>query len=84
LTTPTATQVREVGHETLAKEFNPAGGVCGLQFFPSAVASIPIPPTAVHSSIVKHEIDWAGNVESSMLHVEPPSLDFMMPSPPPA
>jgi len=45
---------------------------------------MPSPPTAVHSSIVKHEIDWAGNVESSMLHVEPPSLDFMMPSPPPA
>jgi len=62
--TPTATQVSEVGQETLLKVFNPAGGVSGLQVAPLAVSSMPRPPTAVHSSIVKQEIDWAGNDES--------------------
>jgi hypothetical protein len=42
------------------------------------------PPTAVHSSMVKQEIDSAGKDESSMLQLVPPSLDFKIPEPPPA
>jgi hypothetical protein len=56
-TTPTATQVTEVGQETLLKVFKPVGGVSGIQVEPLAVSSMPRPPTAVHSSVVKQEID---------------------------
>jgi hypothetical protein len=51
---------------------------------PSEVATIPSPPTAVHSSIVKQEIDRVGVDESTIVQLAPPSLDFMMPAPPPA
>jgi hypothetical protein len=70
--------------DTLDREFSPVGDTSGLQVLPSVVPTIVDPPTAVHWESDTQEIDNAVNVESSMLHVEPPSLDFMMPSPPPA
>lgn len=82
--TPTATQVRASGQETLAREFSPAGGFWEFQPTPSSVCSMPRPPTAVHSSMVKQEIDSAGKDESSMVQFVPPSVDFRIPEPPPA
>jgi hypothetical protein len=83
-TTPTAAHVIAVEHDTLERASVPEGAVWELQLVPSVVLEILMPSTAVHSSIVKHEIDSAGNVESSTLHVAPPSLDLMIPWPPPA
>jgi hypothetical protein len=83
-TVPTATHVIALGHETSFKRVVSDGGVCELQVDPSEVATIPSPPTAVHSSIVKQEIDKGGNAESWIVQVAPPSLDFMIPASPPA
>ena len=83
-TVPIDTQVNAVAQETLVSEFKPEGGLCGFQVSPSDVLTIPIPPTAVHSMIVKHEIDCAGNVGSWTTQLPPPSVDFMIPCPPPA
>ena len=63
-TMPTATQKIALGQDTPLKKPVSAGGVCEFQVLPSVVSSMPSPPTAVHSSMVKHEIDWAGNVGS--------------------
>jgi len=73
-----------LGHETLERFSVSVGAVCGFQVIPSVVCLIPSPPTAVHSSIVKHEIDSAGKEASSRLQDEPPSVDLMIPDPPPA
>jgi len=84
LTTPTATQVFESEHEILARELSPGGDVWGFQVEPSVVFTMVEPPTAVHSVVDGHESDRAGNVESCMLQLAPPSEDFMIHEPPPA
>jgi hypothetical protein len=83
-TTPTATHVSATGQETLDKESRFTGDGWAVQVDPLRVPTIPKPPTAVHWSLVKHEIDCAGNVESWTIHVEPPFVDFRIPVPPPA
>jgi hypothetical protein len=47
-TVPTDTQVVLLGHDTLANEFKPAGGVSFDQLDPLLVRNIPTPVTAVH------------------------------------
>jgi hypothetical protein len=84
LSNPTATQVVELGQDTPDSEFNPEGAAWAFQSVPSAVPTIPVPPTAVHSSTEKQEIDRVENAESCIVQFAPPSLDFMMPAPPPA
>jgi hypothetical protein len=61
LMSPVATQVTILGQETLTSESVPAGGVWEFQVAPSVVLTILNPSTAVHSMIVTHEIDCAGN-----------------------
>jgi hypothetical protein len=60
-TSPTAPQVIAFEHEMDARPPVPEGGVWVVQVDPLLVSAILVPPTAVHSSIVKHEIDSAGN-----------------------
>jgi hypothetical protein len=84
LTTPIAAQVIAFEQDTEVRESVPDGGVCALQMEPLVVSTISIPSTAVHSSMVKQEIDSAGKDESSTLQVVPPSVDFKIPDPPPA
>ena len=84
LPTPTATQVLEVAQDTLPREFKPEGATCGSQLRPLLVPTISDPPTAVHSSIVKQEIDCAGNDESCTVQLAPPLLDLKIPELPPA
>jgi hypothetical protein len=84
LMSPTAMHVRGVGQDTLAKESVPVGGVCWVQVAPSLVFTIFEPSTAVHSIVVTQEIDCGGKDESEIVQVDPPSVDFMIPAPPPA
>jgi hypothetical protein len=63
-TTPTATHVSAEGQETLARESRLIGEGWDVHVEPLRVPTIPKPPTAVHSSVLKHEIDCAGNVLS--------------------
>jgi hypothetical protein len=57
LTRPIAAQVMAFEHETEDKESVPDGGVSAVQVAPLIVETIWTPSTAVHSSIVKQEID---------------------------
>ena len=57
VTNPIATQVIAVRTRHTDKESVPEGGVWAVQVEPSVVSTILVPPTAVHSSIVKHEMD---------------------------
>jgi hypothetical protein len=84
LTTPTATQVLESTHETLPSELSPEGAVWRLQVNPSVVLTIDDPPTAVQTVVDGHESDKAVNVASCTVQIDPPSVDFMIPDPPPA
>jgi hypothetical protein len=77
-------QVVELGQDTLVSEFSPEGAVWGFQFEPSVVRTMSVPPTAVHSSILKQEIERVGKVESWIVHVAPWSLDLTIPPSPPA
>lgn len=84
LTTPTAMQVAEVSQDTLLRELRFAGGVCISHEEPDVVVpTISVPPTAVHWLVVTQEIDSGGKDESEIVQVEPPSIDFMIPAPPP-
>jgi hypothetical protein len=73
---PMATQVVALGHDTLESSLVPVGGDWALHVWPSTVAAISLPSTAVHWSAVKHEIDIAGNVGSRGDHELPPSVDL--------
>jgi len=57
LTTPMAAQVIAFEHDTVLRESVPVGGLCESHVDPSIVFAISAPSTAVHSSIVKHEMD---------------------------
>jgi hypothetical protein len=82
--TPTAKHESGVGQEMLTAELSPLGDVCRFHVLPSVVFAIPTPPTALHSTVVTQEIDTGGKEGSSIAHVEPPSVDLMIPEPPPA
>jgi hypothetical protein len=56
-TSPTAAQVMAFEQETESRASVSEGGVWAFQVEPSTVSTILIPSTAVHSSIVKHEMD---------------------------
>jgi hypothetical protein len=72
------------GHETSVIRSVLIGGGCDTHELPSEVLTIPVPPTAVHSIVVTQEIDCGGKDESEIVQVDPPSVDFMIPDPPPA
>jgi hypothetical protein len=57
LTTPMAAHVMALEHDTVERASVPDGEFCGDQVDPSTVCTILTPSTAVHSSIVKHEMD---------------------------
>jgi hypothetical protein len=60
------------------------GGAWEVQEVPSIVLMIAVPPTAVHSMVVTQEIETGGKEASRIDQVEPPSVDLMIPEPPPA
>lgn len=82
-TDPTATQVLELGQETLPRN-EPDGAVCAFQVSPSVVCAMSDSPTAVHSVCDTQEMERVGNPESSRLQILPPSLDSTIPEVPPA
>jgi hypothetical protein len=49
LITPTAMQLSNPGHDTLAREFSPDGATCEFQSDPSVVLTMTDPPTAVQT-----------------------------------
>jgi hypothetical protein len=48
------------------------------------VSTIPEPPTAVHWIAEKHESDSTEKSGSWIDQLDPPSVDLMIPEPPPA
>jgi hypothetical protein len=56
-TSPMPTHVIALGHATAVSASVLFGGVCETHVLPSIVCTMATPPTAVHSSIVKQEID---------------------------
>ena len=79
LSRPIATHVVALGQDTLERSLVPVGGNCGFHVSPFTVETISLPSTAVHWSAVKHEMDAAGNDESSGDHEMPPSVDLKIP-----
>jgi hypothetical protein len=84
LVVPIAAQLMALGQDTFVIDVVPVGAVCCVQVVPSVVLTRLAPRTAVHSSIVKQEIETVGDVGSMTLQVIPPFVDFRIPAPPPA
>ena len=75
-----------MGQDTPLKFSVWVGAVCGSQFRPSVVSTIPRPPTAVHSSIVKHEAEFSVLVPAGgfwAVHDNPPVTVPMIVDPAP-
>src|SRR5579872_1043170 len=81
---PTASQLDEVGQETLSSSETPSGSVWALQVVPPSVVVRATPgpkrfwvPTATHCVGLGHEMPKSSGLPSGMLwgfHVSPPSV----------